>query len=33
LGMTDEELVKKVFVKTQEILGERYFTVIDVDKK
>jgi len=33
LGMTDEELVKAVFAKTQEILGERYFTVIDVDKK
>lgn len=33
LGMTDEELVKKVFANTQEILGERYFTVIDVDKK
>jgi len=33
LGMTDEELVKAVFVKTQETLGERYFTVIDVDKK
>ena len=33
LGMSDEDLVKEIFVKTQENLGERYFTVIDVDKK
>ena len=33
LGMSDEELVKEVFTRTQEELGERYFTVIDVDKK
>lgn len=33
LNMTDEELVKEVFVQTQKKLGERYFTVIDVDKK
>lgn len=33
LGMTDEELVKEVFARTQNGLGERYFTVIDVDKK
>ena len=33
LGMTDEELVKEIFVRTQKELGERYFTVIDVDKK
>ena len=33
LGMTDEELVKEIFVITQKELGERYFTVIDVDKK
>jgi len=33
LGMSDEDLVKEIFVRTQENLGERYFTVIDVDKK
>lgn len=33
LGMSDEELVKEVFGRTQKELGERYFTVIDVDKK
>lgn len=33
LGMTDEDLVKDVFERTQKELGERYFTVIDVDKK
>lgn len=33
LKLTDEELVKEVFVRTQEKLGERYFTVIKVDKK
>jgi len=33
LKLTDEELVKEVFVKTQKSLGERYFTVIKVDKK
>ncbi len=33
LKLTDEELVKEVFAKTQEKLGERYFTVIKVDKK
>lgn len=33
LRMSDEELVKEVFAKTQERLGERYFTVIKVDKK
>lgn len=33
LKLTDEELVKEVFVKTQQKLGERYFTVIKVDKK
>lgn len=33
LKLTDEELVKEVFVKTQATLGERYFTVIKVDKK
>lgn len=33
LKLTDEELVKEVFVHTQEKLGERYFTVIKVDKK
>ena len=33
LEMSDEELVKAIFTKTQEILGERYFTVIKVDKK
>ena len=33
LQLTDEELVKEVFVKTQEKLGGRYFTVIKVDKK
>ncbi len=33
LGLTDEELVKEVFAKTQEKLGERYFTVLKVDKK
>lgn len=33
LEMSDEELVKTVCVKTQEKLGERYFTVIKVDKK
>lgn len=33
LTLTDEELVKEVFEKTQEALGERYFTVIKVDKK
>lgn len=33
LGMSDEELVKAVFEKTQETLGERYFTVLKVDKK
>ena len=33
LTLTDEELVKEVFAKTQEALGERYFTVIKVDKK
>jgi hypothetical protein len=33
LGMSDEELVKAVFEKTQEKLGERYFTVLKVDKK
>lgn len=32
-GLTDEELVKEVFTKTQEKLGERYFTVLKVDKK
>lgn len=33
LEMSDEELVKAIFTKTQEILGERYFTVLKVDKK
>jgi len=33
LGMSDEDLVKEVFVRTQKEIGERYFTVIDVDKK
>ena len=33
LGMSDEDLVKEVFKRTQKELGERYFTVIDVDKK
>ena len=33
LNLTDEELVKEVFIQTQKKLGERYFTVIDVDKK
>ena len=33
LGLTDEELIKEVFARTQQNLGERYFTVIDVDKK
>lgn len=33
LKLTDEELVKEVFARTQEKLGERYFTVIKVDKK
>lgn len=33
LKFTDEELVKEVFIHTQEKLGERYFTVIKVDKK
>jgi len=32
-GMSDEDLVKEIFVRTQSNLGERYFTVIDVDKK
>lgn len=33
LGMSDEDLMKAVFANTQEKLGERYFTVIKVDKK
>lgn len=33
LALSDEELVKEVFRRTQEMLGERYFTVIKVDKK
>jgi len=33
LGMADEELVKEIFARTKASLGERYFTVIDVDKK
>ena len=33
LKLSDEELMKEVFVRTQETLGERYFTVIKVDKK
>lgn len=33
LEMSDEDLVKTIFTKTQEILGERYFTVLKVDKK
>lgn len=31
--LEDEELVKEIFVRTQKKLGERYFTVITVDKK
>lgn len=31
--LDDEELVKEIFVRTQKKLGERYFTVITVDKK
>ena len=33
LGLSDEELQKEVFEKTQETLGKHYFTVIKVDKK
>lgn len=33
LEMSDEDLVKAIFAKTQETLGERYFTVLKVDKK
>lgn len=33
LKMTDDALEKEVFAKTQEVLGEHYFTVIKVDKK
>lgn len=33
LGFSDEELVKRIYAKTQEMLGERYFTVVKVDKK
>ena len=31
--LDDEELVKEIFIRTQKKLGERYFTVITVDKK
>jgi len=31
--LDDEELVKEIFTNTQKKLGERYFTVIKVDKK
>ncbi len=31
--LEDEELVKEIFASTQKKLGERYFTVIKVDKK
>ncbi len=31
--LEDEELVKEIFARTQKKLGERYFTVITVDKK
>lgn len=33
LKITDEELEKEVFVRTQKTLGKHYFTVIKVDKK
>ena len=33
LKLSDEELVKEIFSRTQETLGERYFTVVKVDKK
>lgn len=33
LKLTDEELEREVFVRTQEALGKHYFTVIKVDKK
>lgn len=33
LKLSDEDLVKEVFTRTQETLGERYFTVIKVDRK
>lgn len=33
LKLSDEELVKEIFTRTQETLGERYFTVLKVDKK
>ena len=33
LEISDEDLVKEIFARTQKNLGERYFTVIDVDKK
>ena len=33
LGMTDEELVKEVYTRTQRELGANYYTVIEIDKK